>query len=314
MGGAWGNPAHAPLPLERPVFGKLGSKFFGIPLIMDILEEHGLRATFFTEMFCSYAVGAGEVARACGEILKRGHDCQLHLHPIYRFYWNRSQGKSSRELDFIFQLSPDEQREFIGEGVRIFRELTGKAPRAFRAGCYAGSEEMLAILREHGIVIDSSYNLAYLGQTCGFATPGLNAPVVMNSVHEFPVTVFRVPGASGYKPLEISAVSVKEILDVIHLMRNADSQAVVLILHSFSLLKNLGNRFERCAPDHIVIQRLRKVCAALAERKAEINVEVMGETDLRSFAWPQPQTVPSVGWLQPAVRKMVQAANRLPWL
>ncbi len=216
MDGAWGNPARAPLTLDRLVYGKLGSRFYGIPLIMDILEEHGLRATFFTEMFCSYAVGAEEVAGVCREILKRGHDCQLHLHPIYRFYWKRQQGKPSREMDFLFQLSPAEQREFIAEGVRLFRELSGKAPRAYRAGCYAGSgSNPASALREHGIEIDSSYNLAYLGQTCGFETKGLNAPAVIDSVHEFPITVFRVNWTVGYKPLEISAVSVREILDTI---------------------------------------------------------------------------------------------------
>jgi hypothetical protein len=314
MGGAWADPACAPLPLDRPVFGKLASRFYGIPLIMDILEEHGFRGTFFTEVFCSYSVGRDEVAKACRSILERGHDCQLHLHPIYRFYRDRQAGKPAREIDFMFQLSRDEQHEFIGEGVELFCELTGKPPRAFRAGCYAGSEAITDVLTEHGIAIDSSYNLAYLGQTCGFGRQGLNAPTLIGSVYEFPVTVFRVAGATGHKPLEISAVSVKEVLATLAALRRAGCRNAVLVLHSFSLLKNLGRRFERCTPDQIVTQRVRRLCAALAQLRDDIEVCPLGDIDLRSVPVPQPHVIPVIGWVQPAMRKLVQAANRLPWL
>jgi hypothetical protein len=314
MAGAWNNPAYEPLPFDLPVFGKIGARFYGIPLMMDILDAHGFRATFFTEMFCSYTLGPGEVERACSEILRRGHDCQLHLHPIYRFYRDAKAGKGRREMDFMFRLSPAEQREFIGEGVELFRKFTGKPPRAYRAGCYAASEETLGALREHGLLIDSSYNLTYLGQTCNFVTQGLNAPVAIDSVYEFPVTVFRVAGTSGYKPLEISAVSVKEILSTLEALREAGCHSAVLVLHSFSLLKNLGVRFEQATPDHIVIQRFKRLCTALAERREEIEVGVLGETDVHTVPLPQPQVIPSIGWVQPAMRKLVQAANRLPWL
>jgi len=77
MGGAWRNPEYAPLPLERPVFGKYGSRFYGISLIMDILESYDLRATFFTEVFCAYIVGHVEVEKVFKEIRTRGHDPQL---------------------------------------------------------------------------------------------------------------------------------------------------------------------------------------------------------------------------------------------
>jgi len=314
MGGAWGNPAYAPLPLDRPVFGKYGSRFYGIPLIMDILEEHGMRATFFTEVFCAYLVGHGEVEKVFQLIRERGHDAQLHLHPAYLFYRDFLAGQPRREIDLIFRLLPDQQRELIRKGVTLFRDLSGKLPRAYRAGCYGASEITLQALRENGVEIDSSYNLAYLGSTCGFKVKSLNAPALIEGLHEFPVTVFRVPGTPGYKPLEISSVSVKEITATIRSLLQSGCRQAVLSLHSFSLLKNRGIRFEHCRPDHIVIHRLQNLCAALSELSAEIAVDVLGETDLGSIRLPQPQVVPSLGWVQPSMRKFVQGVNRLPWL
>jgi hypothetical protein len=314
MGGAWSNPAYAPLPLDLTVFGNCGSGSYGIPLIMNILEDCGFRGTFFTEVFCSYNVGPQRVAAALKSILTRGHDLQLHLHPEQRFYRDFQQGGERREEGLMFAFPEAEQRELIREGVALFHELSGKAPTAFRAGCYGGSEVTLRALRENGIKIDSSYNLAYLGNTCGFKTPVLNAPAMMEGVYEFPVTVFRVSGLSGYKPLEISAVSVSEIMTTIQLLQKAGCRDVVLVLHSFSLLKNGGVRYESCQPDHLVIRRLEKLCAMLSERRGEIEVCVLGETPASFSLAPQPQMVPSLPWLQPSLRKITQGVNRLPWL
>src|SRR5207244_8559461 len=131
---------------------------------------------------------------------------------------------------------------------------------------------------------------------------------------EFPVSVFRLAATSGYKPLEISAVSVQEILTTIGALRGAGCQAAVLVLHSFSLMKNLGLRFEQMTPDHIVIRRFRRLCAALAQRRGEIEVGVLGETDVQSIRLPQPQVIRFVGWVQPVIGTLVQAANRWCWL
>ena len=315
LGGAWRNPEYGPVPLERTVFGEYQSRCYGIPLIMDILDQYGFRATFFTEVFCGPLVGHDALVRVFQTIRERGHDAQLHLHPVYKFFSEFRNGKPRREIDVMWRLSAEEQMQLIGDGVALFRELNGQPPRAYRAGCYGASEATLTALRAHGIDIDSSCNLAYIGSTCGFAAhPPLNAPTIINGIHEFPVTVFRVPGTSRSKPLEISAVSVGEILVTIECLQRAGCRDVVLVLHSFSLLKQRGNRYQHCTPDNIVIHRLRKLCAALKDREAEIEVPVLGGVDLRSVATALPQVVPSVGWLRPAMRKAVQAFDRLPWI
>jgi peptidoglycan/xylan/chitin deacetylase (PgdA/CDA1 family) len=314
MGGAWRNPAFGPLPLDGPIYGKYGAGFYGIPLIMDILEEYGFRGTFFTEVFCAYCVGHKEVEGVLRSIRERGHDAQLHLHPTYRFYRDYLNGKPRRETDLMFHLPPGEQHELIAEGVELFRALSGVRPKVYRAGCYGASEETLRALKVNGIEIDSSYNLAYLGVTCGFNARGLNAPALIDGVYEFPVTVFRGAGPFGYKPLEISAVSVNEIMAAIRARQKAGATDVVLVLHSFGLLKNLGVRFEQYRPDRIVTLRLKKLCAVLADRKDEIEVAVLGGVEPATTRLGQSQMVPALGWVQPSMRKVIQGVNRLPWL
>jgi hypothetical protein len=313
MGGAWSNSTYAPLPLDRTVFGKLGSHSYGIPLIMSILENHGFRATFFTEVFCAYNVGYEPVAAALRSIQARGHDAQLHLHPEQRFYRDFIKGGKRREESLMFTFPSAEQSELIREGIALFRDLSGRTPRVYRAGCYAGSEGTLKALRENGIAIDSSYNLAYLGNTCGFETQPLNAPVMLEEIYEFPVTVFRVSGLPGYKPLEISAVSVSEIVATIRLLQKAGCQDVVLVLHSFSLLKNGGVRYEHCRPDHLVIRRLKKLCRILSQLRGEVEVGVLGEAPMSVPSTPPTHVIPSLPLLQSSLRKIAQGINRLPW-
>jgi hypothetical protein len=313
LGGAWRNPEYRAVPLDQLVFGKYGSRFYGIPLMMDILEEYGFRATFFTEVFCSYLLGDGEVGKVFEYILRRGHDAQLHLHPIYRFYRDRAAGLPHREVDFICQLDPERQHELIAEGVSLFRRFSGQSPRAYRAGCYGASEVTLQALRANGVQIDSSYNLACMAPG-GFQAPSLNAPMVMEGVYEFPVTVFRVSGSTGYKPLEVSAVSVREIVATLLSLWETGVRDAVLVLHSFSLLKNLGLRCDHYRPDNIVIQRLRALCKALSGLSEKLEVESLGNVDLATVPAGQPQAIPSAGWVQPAIRKLVQGVNRLPWL
>lgn len=313
MGGAWHNGAKAPLPVARTIFGEVGSQSYGVPLIMDLLEERGFRGTFFIEVFCSYLRGEDEMAKVFEAIQSRGHDAQLHLHPVQRFYRDYLQGGARREKDLMWEFPAPEQAALIREGVELFTRFAGKPPRAYRAGCYGASEATLGALRENGIVIDSSYNLSFLDQTCGFRTRDLNAPRCIDGVMEFPVTNF-LSASGGYKPLEISAVSASEILSAIRSLLKTDCRDVVLVFHSFSFLKRRGVRYENACPDRIVIRRFRELCLQLWKMRDEVEVAVLGSANLPDPLPRQPHTIPSVGWIRPVVRKAVQAIDYVPWV
>jgi len=313
MNRAWVDPSKRPLSLDMAVFGHTGSKSYGIPLIMDILEAHNFRGTFFTEVLCSHVLGDEAVGKVFSYIRQRGHDTQLHLHPTYYHYYRYSQGgEPPREQDLMYRLPVEEQEQLFSMGVALFKQFEGKAPRAYRAGCYGASEQTLEIIKRHGIEIDSSYNLCYLDQTCGFRHRPLNGPRLFGDVQEFPVTNFRVEHQSGYKPLEICAVSVAEILRTIDGLAADGCRDVVVSLHSFSFMKRFSEN--GCQPDRVTIQRFKRLCKEIALRSDEIEVCTMGDTTWRSNGSSRSDSVPSVGWARPLVRKVVQGVNRIPWV
>ena len=214
----------------------------------------------------------------------------------------------------MFEFPAEEQRQLLQEGIGLFRQFRGKAPRAFRAGCYGASEVTLQALRENGVPIDSSYNLSFLDRSCGFRRRPLNAPVVLEGICEFPVTNFNSGSSGSYKPLEISAVSVAETLATLRHMREAGCADAVLVFHSFSFLKRRGIRFEKARPDGIVIHRFRTLCRELSRMRDEVEVCVLGDVDLARVQFPQPQVIPPLGWLRPAIRKAIQGFDRIPWV
>jgi peptidoglycan/xylan/chitin deacetylase (PgdA/CDA1 family) len=284
---------------------------------MDILEAHGLRGVFFAEMFASAVVGDAPLAEAYQEIRARGHDVQLHLHPVFHYYAALERGRIGADqvpspIDDIGTQPLDAQLGLIEEGLAIFRRLLGKRPAAFRAGNYAASDTTLAALDKLGIRYDSSFNAAYHGTSCLSRGPrSINSPWESGSLWEVPVTVFTTGagGLRGMKPLEISAVSFLEIRKVLEQAERLGMGTVTMILHSFSLFKAADSQLSRLRPDRLVIHRLRRLCGFLAEHRARFRVRTFAEA-------PEPRVdpagigVPHLGTLLPAGRRVLQALNR----
>ena len=317
MGGAWNSPGVVPVAPERAILGRTGVHRYGTPLIMDILESHGLRGVFFAEMFASAVVGDGPLAEAYQEIRARGHDVQLHLHPVFHYYAALERGRIGAAqvpspIDDIGTRPLDAQLGLIEEGVSIFERLLGKRPTAFRAGNYAASDATLAALDKLGIRYDSSFNAAYHGTSCLISgARSINSPWEAGSLWEVPVTVFTTGAGRlrGMKPLEISAVSFLEIRKVLEQAEQLAMGTVTMILHSFSLFKAADAQLSRLRPDRLVIHRLRRLCGFLAEHRARFRVRTFAEA-------PEPRVdpagigVPHLGTLLPAGRRLLQALNR----
>ena len=68
------------------VWGNLKNQVrsLGIGLIMETLELYGFKATFFLDPFGVDFFGLEKLKVICGELLSRGHDIQLHAHPIQK--------------------------------------------------------------------------------------------------------------------------------------------------------------------------------------------------------------------------------------
>jgi hypothetical protein len=281
IGGAFGDRNLRPVGNEKRVWGKMGAKSFGIPLIMDIAESYGIHLTFFVEVLNKYYFGEEETKEVCEYILNRGHDVQLHLHPCYlNFTLNNPLEK--KYSDFIGAYSSEKQIELIGEAVEILIRDGVPTPIAFRAGCFGANEETLRVLRAVGLLIDSSYNKAYLGDTCLFDNYQINDLTYLNGIWEFPVTNFVESikiRPKRLKPLDINGVSFQEMKFALNQAKESGPYNITIILHSFSFIQPYDLQYKVIKPRSHVIRRFQKLCYFLKQNSEFFQVKNFGSLD-----------------------------------
>lgn len=100
--------------------------------ILDLLDAHGAKATFFV-------VGARAQARpeALREIVRRGHGVGNHSH--------------SHPQAWFWALGPARMRTQVAQAQAVLTEIGGVAPRWFRAVVGMANPFVSAPLREHGL-------------------------------------------------------------------------------------------------------------------------------------------------------------------
>jgi hypothetical protein len=324
MGGAWTYPARRPLSIDQRIFCRKGDRLWGVPLIADILERYGMKATFFCEMLASEIIGAGDTERYIHYLMERGQDVQLHLHPVFWFYARHLEslrnGAPLRTLpgltDHCRELPPELENELLARGCEQLIRFSGRHPIAFRAGGYAADEDTVRILGRLGIAIDSSYNPAFPQSFPKYQLPA-NEVRDLEGVYEVPVTIFRMsyPQHGGFMPFEISAISLREMRIVLEHAHSVGLEVVVAVFHSFSAVKPKDIFYTDFRLDWIVARRLRRLAQYLAENSDKFEVTTFRELGQGGLS-ESPRSLPMahVGLLAPVFRKAVQAVNRLYWV
>ena len=317
MGGAWGDPTLRPVAPSRGVWGEFGSQKLGLPLIVEILEQHGLAATFFVEAFMEEQGHPGAGESICQYLLGRGQDAQLHVHPNHRHYGLKQRGQLAPFTDNVSDLDPAGQLALLQEGSDRIQRWIGRRPIAFRAGNMGASAETLRQLAAAGIPIDSSYIFTDDGCRRRFAQgEPYNGSKWYGPVLEMALSGFRQPIISELgrsKPLDLMGISFEECRDAIRLICGAGADAV-MILHSFSLFKVRNVQYDGGKIDRIVTRRFRRFCRWLAAASLPVYTfsELAGAVADKTY---QARHVPPCRLVHPRalVRKAVQAWNRPYW-
>ena len=289
MGGAWGNARLRPVPPARAIMGEYDGQSLGLPLICDILTEHGLAATHFVEAFTDEQGFPGEMERISHYLLDRGQDVQLHVHPNHKHYADMLAGRPFVQCDQMADLPPEAQYELLAEGARRMEAWTGRPCAAFRAGNMGASEQTLEQMALVGIPIDSSYTFCYLGGQCRFQDrQAYNGSKWYGSVLELGLSGFRqrrLPGLKPAKPLDLVGISFEECRDGVRAICDAGADAVV-ILHSFSLMKVRNMQYDGGRLNRIVSRRLQRLCAWLAAEACRYPVRTFADLAER-LAWKE---------------------------
>jgi len=285
IGEAFKNRNLRPVGNEKRIWGKIGDKSFGIPLMMEIAETYNIRLTFFVEVLNKYYFGEEETKKVCEYILNRGHDVQLHLHPNYlNFTLKNPMEKTYSDLIGTYRL--EKQSELIKEGIEILIQNGVPRPIAFRAGCFGANEETLRALKVVGVLIDSSYNKTYAGDTCLLDKKEINDLTYLNGIWEFPITNFVESTklrSKRFKPLDINGVSFQEMKSVLNQAKESGPRNITIIMHSFSFLKPYDVQYNIVKPRWYVIRRFKKLCNFLNENPETFGTRIFGSLDKKEL-------------------------------
>ncbi len=250
----------------------------GIGLLMRELEAEGLRGTFFTEVFGAHHFGRKGLGEAVGAMLARGHDVQLHTHPVQRVANWRTRGLMPAP-DNIADYDVSRQAELLREGVEILEGCgvpKGKV-MAFRAGNFGAENATWEAMARVGLVLSSNYNPCYFAKNCKMrsqkSAPGLF--LADSGVWELPISNFREPGG-GHRHMQITAVSLDEMKSYLLDAHARGIFEVTVVTHSFELCHIDEPEAHLGRVNTINLLRFRGLCRFLAKRSDIFAVDTAG--------------------------------------
>ncbi len=258
-----------PLPYEIMMEGRLDGGVHGIERLMALSEAAGGKATFFLDVLARRAYG--ERLRESAELLAaRGHDVQIHTHPLW-----------VSERNTMPQYSRDEQRELLEECWRCIEAWTGCAPVAHRAGDLAANEDTIAALRELSIDVDSSYGPGWPRCAALADLFAVNRPSLSGGLLEIPITAFtslKLPPLSRHRLFDFNSVTLSEGRTLLRQAKRLELPYVLVLLHSFSLLSVSADR-KRFRFDAAADERLQ----ALLDEAAMLDYELLTIREYRDL-------------------------------
>jgi hypothetical protein len=266
---------------EMRVFGRFSNqrRELGIGLIMDELDRYQLKATFFVEVLASYHFGKELLTETCDYIRTRGHDVQLHLHPVLRQPDWATAGLHPVQ-DNIGRYTTEDQTSLLREGLDLLSEagVSRSEIVSFRAGNYGSDNRTWDALRTVGLPISSSYNLYYLGGACNvnWSSHEITLFDTTRGVLELPIANFR-DRRGHFRHLQIAAVSTKETTSFLSKAQSLGHQHLCIVTHSFEYFHLDSVSKARARPNRINIHRLRSLCRFLAENSDRFRVSTLAE-------------------------------------
>ena len=260
----------------------------GIGLLMSTLESHGLRGTFYLDPFGSLYFGKEGLREVVDALRARGHDVQLHAHPIQREadWITRSIVPPS---DHMADYGVDAQTTLLREGAALLIEagVASEQLCSFRAGNFGANNDTWRAMSASGLRISSNYNPCYAarGMKMRPERPSPQLFEVGRGIWELPITNLRQTDGS-YRHLQITALSFLELRAALLQAHQLGLAEVTIVTHSFELLHLDSASERRGRLNRINYLRLRALCAFLARNGHRFEVETVAQLNARLSAGP----------------------------
>lgn len=203
---------------------------YGIRRIMDSLERHGARGTFYVNVYESGRHGEEALREVVRTIHARGHDVQLHTHP-----------RDLYGIDKLTRADVARQREILAWGKAFIERETGQPVVAHRAGAFAANLNTITALRELDIPVDASLSTAWWECHLAREVASPNRPFLLNGILELPATVYvqaRLGPRRFVRMVDIQASSLLELKSVVRQAVRQGVSAINVLVHSHSFVRD----------------------------------------------------------------------------
>jgi hypothetical protein len=211
---------------------------YGAYGILEILERHGLSATFFVNVYEAHRHrDPGVMERLVKTIHEQGHEVALHTHP-------------SVDLDFysrpLYWFNAEEQKRILDYGAELIEKWTGIRPVSFRAGGYVLSDDTFEALEDLGFRIDSS---VFFRSDKNRITPfTVNAVRMRGKLIEVPVTYvprIQEDGLIEHRKFDVNWLTQEELDSVLERVSRFGIGEAMFMMHSFSFIDKSSIRQEQ---------------------------------------------------------------------
>ncbi len=300
-------------PLGTPsVFRESGGRSHGLGFILDTLGESGLQGTFFTEVLNTHYFGDAPMAEVIAAIRGAGHDLQLHLHPLWRYFLDpdwKQRLKVAQPRDTFAGRDPAELDVILTDGLDCFRRLAGSDPVALRTGNLHADRTLYRTLEGHGIHLTSNIGL-------GIFTPPDRELHLYGGIQQFD-GVTEVPVLS-YRDLQLGSRDHLKLLTIVgcswgeirHLLDSAwrrQAGPVVILVHASDFSSQQGDgESPEYHPRLIAQKRFDRLCRYLAGHSERFEVVTFGQRQAQWQAQTRPHHPPLKVPLYHVARRLVE--------
>ncbi|MBK6472930.1 MAG: polysaccharide deacetylase family protein [Betaproteobacteria bacterium] len=198
----------------------------GIRAIMDILERHGVRGTFYVNVYEAGRHGEEALREVVRAIDERGHEVGLHTHP-----------RDLYGVEKLTRADVPRQMEILAWGQHFIEAATGKPVLAHRAGAFAANLKTIEALGKLGVEVDASLSPAWFESHLAREVESGNRPMSLGGLLELPVTYYvqaRLGSREFQRMIDIEACSLRELKTIVRQAQAQEAGAINLLMHSHS--------------------------------------------------------------------------------
>ncbi len=268
IAGFFKNPKFTPL-IHEPISGMINGKSEALGFFIQLLKQHNFVATFFVETVHSCYFSSDIMQHYVSELLEADQDVQLHLHPVWRYFRNKtfiSDNCSEHSVEFMLEL--------MTEGKQFIKNWTGNEPVALRTGNFAVGHNVYQAMRMAHLKISSNICVGCFN----YEDPKLRATHGIhniNGITELPATCFydkSIIKWNSLRSLQITALGGYEITTILDKMEKSGHQVAVIVTHPFEFLKTKDFRYTNMRINKIVQNRAKHLFNFLSNNSDRFQV------------------------------------------